>query len=119
MEVPYSASLENKTVFHLQPLKLVKDSQIKTMAMGKDKIKNVFVRPFVKTSWIIKMVPCKPTKFNKKAFKILKDTVPQKYKMHKTLGIKYRERHMSPNKLWVWFLIHGVFWTKRNQDCSQ
>lgn len=36
------------------------------MAMGKDKIKGIFVKPFVKTSWVIKEVTCRPTRFQKK-----------------------------------------------------
>lgn len=66
------------------------------MAMGKDKIKGIFVKSFVKTSWVIEEVTCRPTRFKKKmAFKILKDIVPQQHKMYKP-GIKYREKSMCP-----------------------
>lgn len=58
------------------------------MAMGTDQIMGVPTRPFVKTYWSIKEMPCRPTKFNKRAFKILKDIIPQQYKEQKTSGIK-------------------------------
>lgn len=35
------------------------------MAMGKDKIKRIFVKPFVKTSWVFEELTCRPTRFQK------------------------------------------------------
>lgn len=66
------------------------------MAMGKDKIKSIFVKPLVKTTWVIEEATCRPSRFQKMAFKILKDIVPQQYKMYKTSGIKNIEKSISP-----------------------
>lgn len=54
----YSANLENKTAFNLQPFKPVKYSQIKTSPWVKTKF-SLPARSFVKASWLIKVVCCR------------------------------------------------------------
>lgn len=51
---------------HLQPFLSVKYFQIKIWPLGKDKIKRIFVKPFVKTSWVIEEVTYRPTGLQKK-----------------------------------------------------